>query len=35
MLENGVNFMKKLIFNKCIGINLGETYIITEKVMKD
>ena len=31
MLKNGANFMKKLIFNKCIGINLGKTYLVTEK----
>ena len=31
MLKNGVNFMKKLIFSKCISINLVETYLVTEK----
>ena len=31
MLKNGANFMKKLIFNKCIGINLVEIYLVTEK----
>ena len=31
MLKNGVNFMKKLIFKKCIGINLVEIYLVTEK----
>ncbi len=30
MLKNGVNFMKKLIFNKCFGTNLGKTYLVTE-----
>ena len=31
MLKSGVNFMKKSIFKKCIGINLGKTYLVTEK----
>ena len=31
MLKSGVNFMKKLIFNKCIGISLVEIYLVTEK----
>ena len=31
MLKNGVNFIKKLIFNKCISIDFVETYLVTEK----
>ena len=31
MLKNGVNFMRKLIFNKCISIDFVETYLVTEK----
>ena len=30
MLKNGVNFMRKLIFNKCISIDFVETYLVTE-----
>ena len=31
MLKNGVNFMRKLIFNKCLSIDFIETYLVTEK----
>ena len=31
MLKNGVNFMRKLIFNKFISIDFVETYLVTEK----
>ena len=31
MLKNGVYFMRKLIFNKCISIDFVETYLVTEK----
>ena len=31
MLKNGVYFMRKLIFNKCISIDFVETYLVTDK----